>query len=91
MTLCQIYFQSEAAYSCVAQLGELGIVQFRDVIKSSLFWINPFDVFFILLLFFLVKPEYKRISAQVCQRSASMRRDGEKVALSRERDTQRQR
>ena len=32
MTLCQIYFQSEAAYSCVAQLGELGIVQFRDVI-----------------------------------------------------------
>ena len=32
MTLCQIYFQAEAAYSCVAQLGELGIVQFRDVI-----------------------------------------------------------
>ncbi|RNA00785.1 V-type proton ATPase subunit a -like protein, partial [Brachionus plicatilis] len=31
MTLCQIYFQSEAAYSCVAQLGELGIVQFRDL------------------------------------------------------------
>ena len=34
MTLCQIYFQSEAAYSCIAQLGELGIVQFRDVSKS---------------------------------------------------------
>ena len=31
MTLCQIYFQAEAAYSCIAQLGELGIVQFRDV------------------------------------------------------------
>lgn len=31
MTLCQIYFQSEAAYSCIAQLGELGIVQFRDL------------------------------------------------------------
>jgi len=31
MTLCQIYFQSEAAYTCVAQLGELGIVQFRDL------------------------------------------------------------
>lgn len=31
MTLCQVYFQSEAAYSCVSQLGELGIVQFRDL------------------------------------------------------------
>ena len=31
MTLCQIYFQAEAVYSCVAQLGELGIVQFRDL------------------------------------------------------------
>lgn len=31
MTLCQIYFQSEAAYSCIVQLGELGIVQFRDL------------------------------------------------------------
>lgn len=34
MTLCQIYFQSEAAYSCIAQLGELGIVQFRDLNPS---------------------------------------------------------
>lgn len=31
MTLCQIYFQAESVYSCVSQLGELGIVQFRDV------------------------------------------------------------
>ena len=29
--LYQIYFQAESTYSCVAQLGELGIVQFRDV------------------------------------------------------------
>jgi V-type H+-transporting ATPase subunit a len=34
MTLCQIYFQAEAAYSCIAQLGELGIVQFRDLNPS---------------------------------------------------------
>jgi V-type H+-transporting ATPase subunit a len=34
MTLCQIYFQAEAVYSCIAQLGELGIVQFRDVRKK---------------------------------------------------------
>jgi len=31
MTLCQIYFQSEAVYSCISQLGELSIVQFRDL------------------------------------------------------------
>ena len=32
IALCQIYFQSESAYSCLAQLGELGVVQFRDVL-----------------------------------------------------------
>lgn len=31
MTLCQLFLQSEAAYSCVSELGELGLVQFRDV------------------------------------------------------------
>ncbi len=37
MTLCQIYFQSEAAYTCEAQLGELDIVQFIDVINFYFF------------------------------------------------------
>jgi hypothetical protein len=32
MNLCQIYFQAEVAYSCVSQLGEMGVVQFNDVI-----------------------------------------------------------
>jgi V-type H+-transporting ATPase subunit a len=31
MKLCQIYFQSEVAYACVSQLGEMGLVQFNDV------------------------------------------------------------
>lgn len=31
MTLCELYLQSEAAYACVSELGELGLVQFRDV------------------------------------------------------------
>jgi hypothetical protein len=35
MTLCQLFLQSEAAYACVSELGELGLVQFRDV---SIFW-----------------------------------------------------
>ncbi|XP_055327225.1 V-type proton ATPase 116 kDa subunit a 1-like [Paramacrobiotus metropolitanus] len=31
MVLCQFYLQSEAAYCCVAELGELGVCQFRDL------------------------------------------------------------
>ncbi|XP_025084481.1 V-type proton ATPase 116 kDa subunit a-like isoform X2 [Pomacea canaliculata] len=31
MTLCQVFLQSEAAYACVSELGELGLVQFRDL------------------------------------------------------------
>ena len=31
MALCQLFLQSEAAYACVAELGELGLVQFRDL------------------------------------------------------------
>ncbi|GMR40010.1 hypothetical protein PMAYCL1PPCAC_10205, partial [Pristionchus mayeri] len=29
--LAQLFLQSEAAYTCVAELGELGLVQFRDL------------------------------------------------------------
>lgn len=31
MALCQLFLQSEAAYGCVSELGELGVVQFRDL------------------------------------------------------------
>ncbi|XP_054750991.2 V-type proton ATPase 116 kDa subunit a 1-like [Lytechinus pictus] len=31
MCLAQLFVQSEAAYSCVSELGELGLVQFRDL------------------------------------------------------------
>lgn len=36
MTLCQLFLQSEAAYACVSELGELGLVQFRDVSISTI-------------------------------------------------------
>ena len=38
MTLCQLFLQSEAAYTCVAELGELGLVQFRDVSPFDSIW-----------------------------------------------------
>lgn len=31
MALCQMFVQPEAAYTTVSELGELGLVQFRDV------------------------------------------------------------
>lgn len=31
MSLCQLFVQSEAAYNSIAELGEEGLVQFRDV------------------------------------------------------------
>ena len=34
MCLAQVFLQSEAAYNCVAELGELGLVQFRDVSRD---------------------------------------------------------
>lgn len=36
MTLAQLFLQSEAAYCCVSELGELGMVQFRDVSSHAL-------------------------------------------------------
>jgi len=31
MALCQLFLQAEAAYACISELGELGLVQFRDL------------------------------------------------------------
>lgn len=31
MKLCQLFLQSESAYCCVSELGELGVVEFRDL------------------------------------------------------------
>jgi hypothetical protein len=31
VALCQLFLQSESAYTCISELGELGLVQFRDV------------------------------------------------------------
>ena len=41
MTLCQLFLQSEAAYACVSELGELGLVQFRDVSIPVLYRTTP--------------------------------------------------
>lgn len=39
MRLCQLFLSSEASFSCVSELGEIGMVQFRDLNPD----INPFQ------------------------------------------------
>lgn len=36
--LCQIIVQKEAAFSCVVELGQHSLVQFKDVSKFRLFF-----------------------------------------------------
>lgn len=36
MSLCQLFIQPEAAYQSVAELGEIGVAQFRDVSHINL-------------------------------------------------------
>ena len=36
MSLCQLFIQPEAAYQSVAELGEIGVAQFRDVSQINL-------------------------------------------------------
>lgn len=35
MSLCQLFIQPESAYYTIAELGEIGIAQFRDVSFNS--------------------------------------------------------
>ncbi|KAB7504051.1 V-type proton ATPase subunit a isoform 1 [Armadillidium nasatum] len=41
MALCQLYLSSETAYNCVSELGEIGLVQFRDVSLKFRIMLNP--------------------------------------------------
>lgn len=74
MALCQLFLQSEAAYACVSELGELGLVQFRDVSKISkklYLWNNGINML-LLSLRCLVESGRQCISTKICQRGASM-------------------
>jgi hypothetical protein len=56
MTLCQLFLQSEAAYACVSELGELGLLQFRDVSnyikvkKKKIVFCHPWGIIIILIV-----------------------------------------
>jgi V-type H+-transporting ATPase subunit a len=44
MCLSQVFMGIEAAYHCVAELGELGLVQFNDVRLTSPLFQSTFDL-----------------------------------------------
>lgn len=58
MALCQLFLQSEAAYACVSELGELGLAQFRDVSTTCLIIYLKFKLYnardYVLIAFTLV-------------------------------------
>ena len=35
MCLAQLFLQSGSAYDCISELGELGLVEFRDVSSTA--------------------------------------------------------
>ena len=50
MALCQLFLCSEAAYNCVSEIGEVGLVQFRDVSikgKEEVMLNNDNNIYFI--------------------------------------------
>ena len=49
MSLCQLFLQTEAAYACVSELGELGLVQFRDVRQQHALHLPPFKAQMIII------------------------------------------
>lgn len=83
MTLCQLFLQPDAAYSCISELGELGIVQFRDVRERRSARKERLSNRFI----FLVESECQCIPTEICERSSTMWRDGTKITwVTRERE-----
>ena len=70
MTYCQMLVSPEAVYNCVAALGEIGKVQFKDVIKIMLFCFsskedmygsNNQNVHFFIVKLLSVEKYYKRM------------------------------
>lgn len=53
MALCQMFIQHEAAYASIAELGERGCVQFRDV-SIVLFFKYPEPLLIKNVFFFLL-------------------------------------
>lgn len=51
MCLAQLFLQSGSAYDCISELGELGLVEFRDVSPSAYCCFSSiFDLIIIIII-----------------------------------------
>jgi len=63
MVLCQMYLQADAAYSCVSQLGELGMVQFKDVSSVHDFMSHShYILYFIFTIYIYIYSIFSSVS-----------------------------
>ena len=69
MALCQLFLQSEAAYACVSELGELGLVQFRDLNPDT----NAFQRKFVNEVCKQTMPFGPRFDVSFCRSAAATR------------------
>jgi len=82
MSLVQLFVPAEVAHDTVAELGELGNVEFKDV---STF--HPlFSLFLTHIPHSAAQPECEPLPTLVCRRNSSHRRDGTSRALLRNPD-----
>lgn len=79
MSLVQLFVPAEVAHDTVAELGELGNVEFKDVSSSylSLFFLLPNSA---------AQPQCEPLPTLVCRRNPPHRRDGTPRALLRNPD-----
>lgn len=82
MSLVQLFVPAEVAHDTVAELGELGNVEFKDV--------SSFHALFLSSLTQLphsaAQPECEPLPTFFCRRNPSYRRDGTSRALLRNPD-----
>lgn len=82
MSLVQLFVPAEVAHDTVAELGELGNVEFKDV--------GSFHALFFFSLthipYSAAQPECKPLPTLFCRRNPSHRRNGSSCALLRNPD-----
>ena len=82
MSLVQLFVPAEVAHDTVAELGELGNVEFKDVRSPYL----SFFFFFTEIPNSAAQPQCEPLPTLVCRRNPSHRRDGTPRALFRNPD-----
>ncbi|XP_064472296.1 V-type proton ATPase 116 kDa subunit a 1-like [Ornithodoros turicata] len=84
MTLCQLFIQSESVFNCVSELGQLGIVQFRDLNPS----VSAFQRKFVgeIRRCDDVERKLRYVEKEICSEKISIPESEYEMELPQERD-----